>query len=113
MARRMYKSGPYSFRNCIRPAREARGISQSELARKIGMAQSNLSSLETHRREPSAGVLLRVAFALEVLVDDLLELEDGTPYQERLTSRCGDTRALNRPIHKVEWGENNIPLEDR
>jgi transcriptional regulator with XRE-family HTH domain len=96
--RKMYQSGPgpLRWRNCIRPVRQARGVSQSELARRTGMAQSNLSAIETHTREPSIGVLLRIARALRCSLDDLVE-DEGIGDVDRFSSFCGDQQVTFRP----------------
>jgi len=44
----------------IRQARESAGLSQTELARRAGVAQSVISSYENGRRQPGVGVLARL-----------------------------------------------------
>lgn len=50
----------------IRAAREAAGLSQSELARRARVPQPNLSAYENGRRAPSPDVLARIGNALRV-----------------------------------------------
>jgi ribosome-binding protein aMBF1 (putative translation factor) len=50
----------------IRDAREAAGITQTELAMRIGVAQSALSRIEAGRTNLTLGMLRRIAEALGV-----------------------------------------------
>ena len=63
---------PESFGELLRKEREARGLSQSELAEKAGLQPSAISHFELGRRTPSFDNLKRVADALSVTVDYLL-----------------------------------------
>lgn len=47
----------------IREARESRGLSQVQLAEVSGIAQANISAIETDRRRPSAETLHRLLTA--------------------------------------------------
>jgi transcriptional regulator with XRE-family HTH domain len=69
--------------------RERRGLSISELARLAGMHASNLSAIESGAREPTVGLLIRLAQALDVRLNDLVDVEDLGP-GEKYISRCGD-----------------------
>ncbi len=57
----------------IRAFREWRGLTQEELARRIGSSKSYLSQLETRRRTPGVKTLRRIAGALDVPVEILME----------------------------------------
>lgn len=50
--------------------RERRGISQSELARRIGCSSSMMSLVEGLRRAPAMGMLYRIGCALELQPED-------------------------------------------
>jgi transcriptional regulator with XRE-family HTH domain len=52
-------------------ARNARGLSQSDLARMAGMMPSAIAHFEAGRRSPNCDNLLKLADALEVSLDDL------------------------------------------
>lgn len=109
MSRRLYSAGgdpPMRWRNCIRPVRQKKGVTLTELARKAGMHTSNLSNLESHNREPTVSTLLRLAWALDCIVDDLIELE---PYgrEEKFISRCGDVVVTHDP----RWEQEEEPHE--
>jgi transcriptional regulator with XRE-family HTH domain len=53
----------------VRRAREARGLTQTQLAEISGIEQSNISAIENNRRQPSAATLhqLLLACGFEVL----------------------------------------------
>jgi ribosome-binding protein aMBF1 (putative translation factor) len=55
----------------IRAAREARGLTQAELAARAQVAQAYLSYLEQDQREPSLSIAARIARALEIPLDEL------------------------------------------
>ncbi len=54
-------------------ARRARGWSQQQLAEASGVDRAYLSGLENGRQNPTLGILLKVAEALEVSVETLME----------------------------------------
>jgi DNA-binding XRE family transcriptional regulator len=62
----------------VKVFREYRGLTQAQLAKAVGIHPTYLSQIETRRRTGSTGLLRRLAAALGVTVDDLLEdgLED-------------------------------------
>jgi transcriptional regulator with XRE-family HTH domain len=81
MSTAAYQAGttpPPQWRHRIRDARERRGLTQTALARASGLERSNLALIETRRREPSVTTLLRLALALGITVDDLIELGGGS-----------------------------------
>lgn len=51
--------------------REARGLTQAELAQRIGKHQPNIARLESGRFEPSLRTALALAVALDTTVEDL------------------------------------------
>jgi DNA-binding Xre family transcriptional regulator len=69
------------------------GLTQAELARRVRIRPENLHTIETHKREPSVGTLLRLAIALHCTLDDLVEIEDDSP-ESRFLWRCGDLRVV-------------------
>lgn len=68
-----------SFASRLRTAREARGLTQVDLAARTGIVQNALSHYECGRREPSLDNLRRLAVALGVSAGYLLGLEAGEP----------------------------------
>jgi DNA-binding XRE family transcriptional regulator len=55
----------------IRAAREARGLTQADLAARAHVAQAYLSYLEQDQREPSLSIAARIARELEIPLDEL------------------------------------------
>jgi transcriptional regulator with XRE-family HTH domain len=60
----------------IKHSRKKKGWSQAELAEKIGSHLSHVTRMETGKYNPSVDVLVKLADALEVSVDQLLS-ENG------------------------------------
>ena len=60
------------FKDRLRRAREARGMSQAGLANKTGLQPAAVSHFETGQRSPSFENLKKLADALSVSVDYLL-----------------------------------------
>jgi transcriptional regulator with XRE-family HTH domain len=58
----------------IAQVRKMRGLSQVELAEKLGIAQPNLSAYERDIYQPGVEFIVRVAKVLEVSADELLGL---------------------------------------
>jgi len=56
----------------IREMRNAKGLTQAELARAAGMVRPNLSRIEAGRHRPSLATLERIAAALKLPVVDLI-----------------------------------------
>lgn len=56
----------------IRKYREYTRMNQTQLAEKLRVTQTQVSHWERGRNEPRVSVLLRIAVALDVTVNDLL-----------------------------------------
>jgi ribosome-binding protein aMBF1 (putative translation factor) len=61
----------------IRAAREARGLTQAELADRAHVAQAYLSYLEQDQREPSLSIAARIARELEIPLVELASTVTG------------------------------------
>lgn len=59
----------------IRAARDRLGLSRAELAARVGVALSTISLYEQGRREPSLGILVKLAAALSCTTDELLDFQ--------------------------------------
>jgi transcriptional regulator with XRE-family HTH domain len=111
----------------LRTLREARGVSQAELARRTGSPRTYLIALEQGKHEPALDLLARIATALDYRLRDLLWHLAGEPFadpaaplaarvrlrRERLglrpvdlAARAGTTRAT---ISQIERGVNANP----
>lgn len=60
----------------IRTAREDYGMSQAELARRIGISSQSMNAIEMERTDPKASLVGRIAQVLRVRGDYLLCLTD-------------------------------------
>ena len=56
----------------LKIARMRKGLTQEELAEKIGMAKITISAYEIGRSKPSLDVLIKLSDVLEVSIDELL-----------------------------------------
>jgi putative transcriptional regulator len=65
--------------NRLRVARAERNLSQTELARAVGVSRQTISSIETGQYGPSAFLALRLAAELRMPVEELFWLEGGKP----------------------------------
>lgn len=70
----------YDLGSRIKEAREKRGITQGELARRMNRSVPTISSYETNAQTPPTDVLLSIANALHVSLDYLLEWEGRKSY---------------------------------
>ena len=61
----------------LRDARDARGLSQVDVARTLAVKQSYVSELETGARNPSFSTLLRLCDALDVELTELAALYEA------------------------------------
>lgn len=64
------------FNENLKVAREALGLSQKEVAEKIGVANSTYSLYESGNREPNVQTIKKIAKALNVSADRLLGLPE-------------------------------------
>ena len=59
------------LKNRIREVRKQRGLRQVDLARMVGIFQSEISEIECGKRKPSIYLAKKIAKALRVSLDDL------------------------------------------
>jgi len=90
-------AGDMANESRLRQLREAAGLSQRELARQIGQDQSNVRYWETSGNLPRSDVLLPMAKALGVTVEELL----GEPRPKRVVSPGGRSRQLFEAVSKM------------
>ncbi|RTL30248.1 MAG: XRE family transcriptional regulator [Rhodocyclaceae bacterium] len=69
-------------RHLMRAARAERGISQEKLAELTGTSQSSITRFETGATMPPADVALKIAQALGLTIEQLLEVEAPAPVAE-------------------------------
>jgi len=89
----------------ISALRKEQGISQAELAHRLGISASAMGMYEQGRREPSADTLVSLARELQVTTDFLLTGKVSTIMDE--TSLCRMlTYLINTADHKLEHGRD-------
>ena len=64
------------LKNRLREARSACGLSQTELARLVGVSRQTISSIETGQFSPTAKLALTLAIALTRTFEELFYFED-------------------------------------
>jgi putative transcriptional regulator len=64
------------MRNRVKEQRAARGLSQAELAAKLGVSRQTVISIESGRYLPSLPLAFRIARFFEVPVDNMFDPED-------------------------------------
>lgn len=99
MARKRLRiSEPFGAR--LARLRRERNITQDELARRVGLAQPNISAYEGGRFVPSGPLIIRLARILEVSADQLLGVEpvkrNGPPLDRSAARRLRQIDRLSR-----------------
>lgn len=67
--------------NRLKDYREARGWSQGELARRLGVSRQTINAVETDKYDPSLPLALRMARLFGVAVPDLF-IDDWQPLED-------------------------------
>lgn len=84
----------------LKTIREQQGVTQEELAFRMGITQPAVSSIESGNTDPKLGTLRRYANALGYVISHHVETDDGSP------SFCAEERVVNR--YGIERAENQI-----
>lgn len=63
------------LKNRLKSVRAEKGISQSELAKMVGVSRNTISSIETGQFNPTAKLALILCIALEKKFEDLFYFE--------------------------------------
>lgn len=88
----------------VRRVRKSRGLSQEELAERIGISTTHMSHIETGNTKLSLPVLVALASVLEVRTDELL-------FEESLADRTASMDALAHVLEKCNAQQVHI-MED-
>ena len=68
------------FGNVLRQVRNAKGLSQEDLAVRLEISRSHIGRLETGEKQPSLKMLFRLADALEISASAIIsEMEKERP----------------------------------
>ena len=84
----------------MRELRLAAGLSQTELARIIGVPQPNIAYWELSEKPPRSDVIPKMAEALGVRVDDIL-IGDGQVVRERRGGPTGKVRQVFEDVSRL------------
>jgi XRE family transcriptional regulator, regulator of sulfur utilization len=76
----------------VRQLREARGLTQQQMAKLAGLPRATWSNLESGEGNPTLHVLGRVAFGLQVSLEELL----ATPHADARLTPAGEVRTVQR-----------------
>jgi len=96
---------PAEVESRVRAAREARGLSQAELARRAGLSRQALSAIEAGRYLPNTAVALRLAQALGCAVEELFAFLSSATVRARLAEESPAVRVRLGRVrsHLVAW----------
>lgn len=78
----------------IKTARKAKGVSQEELAVRLGVVRQTVSKWENGMSVPDADVLIQIAELLDVPVSQLLGMESESGVQDM----AGELARLNKEL---------------
>lgn len=59
------------MKNCIREFRAERGLSQAQLATKVGIARQSLNAIENQKHDPSVSLAFAIARVLGRRIDEV------------------------------------------
>jgi transcriptional regulator with XRE-family HTH domain len=90
----------------LRTIRLERGLSQTELADKLGVTQPNISAVEIGRRGITIQQLVKLCRVLHVSPDEILALGEGNAKKERRK------RKKDKILRRLELMEK-LPLSDQ
>ena len=79
----------------IKTARKAKGVSQEELAVRLGVVRQTVSKWENGMSVPDADVLIKIAELLDVPVSQLLGIE---PESGSVQDMAGELARLNKEL---------------
>lgn len=80
--------------SCLRQRRSAAGLSQSDLAGRVGVSRQAIVAIEAGRQVPSTLLALQLARALGCSVGDLFQLASGSVARARLANCSGESRRV-------------------
>lgn len=103
--------------DAIRDLRTRAGLSQRELADRVGVTAPSLSKIETGKEIPSRALILAIAAELEADHDELLALAERPPEEvEALLVRSAGARAFYREairakLSEPEWQRMRVAMQ--
>ena len=102
----------------IKKYREKKGLTQKELGAALGLAEITIRQYESNKREPKYEILFSIADALNISIDDLMNIDTGKRIkEERVKAKLTQEKlAQNAEIsvftlQKYESGDRNPKIE--
>ena len=107
MTKKAVGSVKYEIGSRIRKYREARGLSQKQLAARLGVSNSRVSNWEQGVNRPDADILAAICTALEVSPSQLLDVRvttDALTDEERRLVAAYRSKPDLRPAVRILLG---------
>ena len=98
--------------DAIRQARSARGISEAELAKDIGISSEFLSAVEAGQKRPTLEILLLIALRLEMPPKQIYGAIGDDPKAARLTEHSDVIMDLYEAAKKIRCDDARWPGTD-
>jgi transcriptional regulator with XRE-family HTH domain len=90
----------YSLPERLKYLRQDRGLTQGELAKTAGVAQSTIAQIESGRKDPSISTLKQIAQALDIEIAILFASDDVHVFDmKRLQAKYHKIDDLNPTLH--------------
>jgi transcriptional regulator with XRE-family HTH domain len=90
----------YTLPERLKYLRQSRDLTQGELAKKAGVAQSTIAQIESGRKDPSISTLKMIAKALDIEMAILFASDDVHVFDmNRLNDRYKRVEDLNPTLH--------------
>jgi len=90
----------FSIGSCIKKIRERSGITQVDLAKKMGISRSQIIKWEGRNSNPGISTLQNIADNLNVTIQDIIGV-----YEQKASSEVGQRVARNNEEHKKAIAE--------
>ena len=99
------------FDTRLKVAREAKGLSQAELARGVGVTRDLVNKYEKAGVKPSFGTLVAIAEYLNVSTDYLLGVDEPTPDEKKDSPNDGGA-AADPDIRRIQRAKKKMPEKE-
>ncbi len=94
----------------IKETRQKMGITQKELAHRLGTSPQNLAQYESGKRNPKLETIKKIATALNVPIKNFyIELEDDG-YVIDLSTACIETEGIDKYLNQI-LPEKTAPID--
>jgi len=102
------------FSKRLAEIRKKRGLSQYELADRLGFSRGQISNYEQGKREPDHETLTKIADFFDVSIDYLLgRTDDPTMNRTNHNEEIDLKEALTKEEKRAHWGGRELTEEER